>query len=267
MQPNPQQFKARVIILGASNVTRGMSTVIETCRILLGAPLEIMAAIGHGRSYGIDSSVLIRTLPGILHCGLWDALAESVKARPQTPTYALITDIGNDVMYSQPPGRIIEWVEQCIDRLRAHDARIAMTTTPIEGIRTLKRWQYAIVKSILFPSRRLSFEQAIERASQLHDGLVALAHRRGIQQIELLPDWYGFDPIHIRMRWWSAAWMDLLGKAFAVQNESVPLAGASLLRWAKLRTSMPQEWKLLGHVRHTAQPSCIFDDGTTLSLY
>src|SRR5262245_2033911 len=81
----------RIVLLGASNLTRGISTVIETAGSILGRPLEVLAAFGHGRSYGMSSSVLGRSLPGIVDCGIWQSLA----ARPPVSTSALITDIGN----------------------------------------------------------------------------------------------------------------------------------------------------------------------------
>jgi len=81
----------RVVLLGASNLTRGISTAVETARLQWGRPLDVMAALGHGRSYGLASRLLCRTLPSIVECGLWPALA----ARPPAPTAALVTDVGN----------------------------------------------------------------------------------------------------------------------------------------------------------------------------
>ena len=85
----------RVVLLGASNLTRGLSTAVEASRLRWGRPLEMLIAAGHGRSYGLTSRVLARTLPSILACGLWDELAQ----RATMPTAALITDIGSDLLY------------------------------------------------------------------------------------------------------------------------------------------------------------------------
>ena len=240
------------MILGASNVTRGLSTVIETLRIVLGSPLEIIAAIGHGRSYGMSSKVLVRTLPGILHSGLWDTLASSHQSHPELPTFALITDIGNDIMYGASPHQIIQWVEECIDRLRriVPQVQIAMTATPMEGIRTLKPWKYAVVKSMLFPSRKLTFEQAIARAVELHDGLIALADRRNVKRVDPSPEWYGFDPIHIRRTYWAAAWTRFLAES----EECSQRARRCFSRWRRLRKHMPERYERFGWPRTCAQP-------------
>ena len=84
----------RVVALGASNLTRGLQTMVSSARASWGSEIEVVAALGHGRSYGATSQFLIRTLPGILECGLWREL----ESRPQVPTRALLTDIGNDIL-------------------------------------------------------------------------------------------------------------------------------------------------------------------------
>jgi hypothetical protein len=40
---------ARVILLGASNLTKCISLIVETAWNLLGSPLDVKAAMGHGR--------------------------------------------------------------------------------------------------------------------------------------------------------------------------------------------------------------------------
>ena len=52
-----------------------------------------------------------------------------------TPVDALITDIGNDIMYGAPPQQIEAWMDECINRLQTHNANIAMTMLPIHGLR------------------------------------------------------------------------------------------------------------------------------------
>src|SRR5262249_46912085 len=84
----------RVVLLGASNLTLGIGTVLGSAANVWGSPLEVLAALGHGRSYGRATSVMGRQLPGIRECGLWPALGVD----GQLPTAALVTDIGNDVL-------------------------------------------------------------------------------------------------------------------------------------------------------------------------
>ena len=280
----------RLVLLGASNLTRGISTVIETARLTFGSPLEVFAALGHGRSYGMRSSILFgaRALPGIVECELWDALRETSKGqniqtskedsvltfgRLDVSTFALIADIGNDIIYGAAPQQIVGWIEQCIDRLQTMNASIAMTALPIESIRAVRRRQYAIVKSMLYPTRQLSFADAISRAGQLHDLIVDLAQRRGVRLIPPRSHWYGFDPIHVRYRHWPSAWAEIIGACAVNRPPSseggggVRCAQPSFSRWLRLRTATPRKWWLFGLQRGREQPAAILPDGTTISLY
>src|SRR5438270_1664562 len=101
----------RVVLLGASNLTRGISTVVETAQAVWGSPLEVLAALGHGRSYGLRSRVFGRELPGITGCGLWGDVA----ARGPAETAALVTDIGNDLLYGASVPTILGWVAESLD--------------------------------------------------------------------------------------------------------------------------------------------------------
>src|SRR2546423_15371382 len=100
----------RVILLGASNLTRSFPTVVATVRQTWYEPVEIMAAMGHGRSYGQDSSVLGRKISGIFPCALW----RDLQNRPPLPTAALVTDIGNGILYGISTDRLLDWVERCL---------------------------------------------------------------------------------------------------------------------------------------------------------
>ena len=41
---------ARVVAIGASNLTRGFQTVVATARTAWGPDVQLVAALGHGRS-------------------------------------------------------------------------------------------------------------------------------------------------------------------------------------------------------------------------
>src|SRR3569623_1510889 len=188
----------RVVLLGASNLTRGISTVVETSAKVWGRPIDVVAALGHGRSYGMDSTVLGRTLPGILQCGLWQALQQ----RPQAQTAALVTDIGIDLFYGAAGEQVADWVEQCLDRLARYEAKIIITRLPVCNLPHNRTWQYAIVRSVLIPSCRLPLEENPERACDLDDRINRMARERNCTLLEPRAEWYGFDPIHVKLRHW-----------------------------------------------------------------
>jgi hypothetical protein len=268
----PDQLRTRVILLGASNLTRGISTVVETARLMLAGPLEVYAALGHGRSYGIDSRILGRTLPGIVPCGLWDAM----NSNPVTNryhentgprTFALITDIGNDVMYGVPPEEITQWVRECAERLAKHNAQVVITPPPIASVRTLRPWKYQVVKAVMFPTKRITFAQAISRSHELHDRIVDLAKQLNTPAIALPGDWYGFDPIHIRRPLWPHAWRTILSPWTEGSSSDELRVRPSFGRWLHLRTRTPHNWRLLGLSRGRSQPSGRLADGTQISLF
>jgi hypothetical protein len=252
----------RIVLLGASNLTRGISTVIETAWSLWGSPLEVLAALGHGRSYGLTSRVLGRELPGIKQSGLWEALA----ARPPAETAALVTDIGNDLLYGAPVESILGWVSDSLERLDAARARTVLTLLPIANVEALSAWRYWLVRSCAFPKCRAGLEEILDAARRLNDGLKRLGDERRVPVVELSGEWYGFDPIHIRLRHWRAAWREILS-AWSDTPVGASAARGSLTRWLYLRSLPPLERRLFGRERRAAQPSGRLRDGTTIALY
>ncbi|QDU54700.1 hypothetical protein Pan181_08830 [Aeoliella mucimassa] len=135
---------ARVILLGASNLRLISATLIATTRMAFSGPVEIFMANGFGRSYGVRSSIPFRSLPGIDECGLWEA----VQRDNSLPTFALITDVGNDLVYGRKPDRVIEWVTNCVARLQAMDARMVTTELPNASIESLGVVRYKFFRRI-----------------------------------------------------------------------------------------------------------------------
>lgn len=257
--------KIRLVLLGASNLTKGISLILDAARqgldVKRGDGFEVMLAYGHGRSYGMESRLFGRSLPGILDCGLWDALPEL----PASPTYGLITDIGNDVMYGAEPDLIVSWIQTCIDRLRVMKARLVITALPMHRIRGLPRWQYAMAKSLLFPSHAITYEQAMTRIESLDELIRNLAQHNDCSLVVPRREWYGIDPIHIRQGSMKQAWGKIISHWYP-DHES-PLPKGSLRRFLALRTKMPQRWRLLGRERGSSQPCCRLGDGTTVAMY
>ena len=192
----PKAACSRVVLLGASNVARGISVITETSRRLRGRPLEIFAAFGRGRSYGRSSRFLGFQLPGIAECGLW----RSLSVRPPLATSALVTDIGNDLFYDEPLERIVEWVDLCLSRLAAIGARTVVTRLPLDNLPGLSERRFRLLRKIFFPKCRQSLAQVAERAAALDRHIVELAGVHGAQIISPPRAWYGFDAIHIRLR-------------------------------------------------------------------
>jgi hypothetical protein len=129
----------------------------------VGRDVEVLVALGLGRSYGSSSRLLIRTLPGILQSGLWPQLERS----PPAPTRALVTDVGNDILYGFGAEQTLAWVEECLDRLQRFTREIVVTGLPLQGIRRLSRAKYFLFRAILVPQCRLSLGQVLDTAERV----------------------------------------------------------------------------------------------------
>ncbi len=252
---------ARVVALGASNLTVGLGQVLRGAQELLGGPLEFLGALGRGRSFGADSWFLARRLPGIDGCGLWAALAR----RPGTSTFALLTDVGNDLVFGAEPATILEWVERALDRLLELQARTVLTALPLENLRRLPGWQLELWRRLLFPLHQVERATLLARAKELDQGLRRVARERALSLVVPRAEWYAADPIHVRRARRAEAWREIL----APWGSQAPARGTPLVRG-----SLPSEWRLvperrwiLGRPGGREQPCARLADGTTVALY
>jgi len=246
----------RVVALGASNLTRGLATLVAGARAEWGPAVEVVAALGHGRSYGADSRLLgVRRLPGILESGLWAHL----EASPPAATRALVTDVGNDILYGFSVEQTLAWVREAIVRLKQRTADVVLSDLPMASIRRLAPLGYRIFRALVVPSCRLELAEVRGRAEALNAGLEALAASENARLFRLDPAWYGVDPIHIRPAFWSAAWRRILGA------EDTPAPDP--LEALALYAARPERQWLCGLEQRTPQTGRPLRGGGRLWLY
>ncbi|MDX1961798.1 MAG: SGNH/GDSL hydrolase family protein [Pirellulales bacterium] len=279
-------LRQRVILLGASNLTRAFRTVYRLLTKKFGSNLEIMAALGAGRSYGLHSRVIARVLGPITESSIWETWA----ARTNLPTAALLTDIGNDLFYGAEVPQIAAWVEECLARLRPRCARIALTLVPADNVRLISAWRFGLLRRVSFPHCRLSLKEAGDRAAALNERLVALAARYQVETVPQPVDWYGFDPIHHQLFQYFPIWEKIFSAwdrpdlPPELPGQQVPARGAMTLSleprrasdnanaetlplWNWWRRCWPQRQTIWGRECFTPQPSYDSRSGTTLELY
>ena len=236
--------------------------MVETVQLAMGSPLEFLVAMGHGRSFGAESCVFGKKIPGIFSCGLWRDLNQTKKY----PTSALVTDIGNDILYGASVEQILGWVDGCFDRLQQAEAEVIVTQLPVDSLEQMPEWKFRVMRRILFPSSRLSLDDVVSRALELNERVVERAAARQIAVIPVKQAWFGLDPIHIRRRHWSAAWHEFVSHwpsaATAEQH-----ARGSLSRRLYLRCLAPEQCRIWGFERRRRQPSGRLSDGSTVALY
>ena len=257
--PKPRR---RVVLLGASNLTRSFPLIVSLLQDLWCEPIEIMAAIGHGRSFGQSSSVFGRKILEIFSSKLWDDL----EARPPLPTHALVTDIGNDLLYGNEPEQLLNWVSGCVERLSQVDAEILIGQLPCASVNQLSKTKFLLFRTLLFPQSKLTLEVAKESAEWLNRQLVELAQIEKRTIFSGKNEWYGFDPVHIRKSVAVSAWQEIFAHWPDVEANK-KISRPSLWRAAYLQSLPPFERAWLGISRRRDQPSGRLSDGTTISLY
>ena len=209
----------------------------------------------------VESRVLLRSLPGIVECGLWPELDR----RDAAPAYVVITDIGNDLGYGFPVASVAGWVEWCLERLLASGARVVITCLPEDSLRRVGPARFYLARSLLFPRSRLTRRAALRSAAELNDRLRDLATARGAAVVEPRTEWYGLDAIDIRKRWRGEAWREILaGWGHDRRANGAPACQPSACCGGALR---PQRWRFAGVEKHCDQPCARLADGTEISLY
>lgn len=251
----------RIVLVGASNLVRNIATVVQTACAAWGSPADLLMAAGHGRSYGLASHVLGRTLPGIVECGLWQSLAQ----RHPAQTAALVTDIGNDILYGADDGTIAAWVKCCLLQLRAADARIIITELPLRNLRNLETWRFRLFRTMLFPQSRLTLEVALSRATALNERIKELAAQHQATLVRPWENWYGFDPIHLLRKQQADAWSEVMSH----WNPRLIATCCPGTAWNALylRSLRPHRRRVVGVPLRRAQPCGQLANGTRISLY
>ena len=252
----------RIVVLGASNVARAIVDIAETLVGFRGGPVDLIVAAGHGRSYGARSNVLWRTLPGLTQCGLWQA----VSGRPEAgPSMALVTDVGNDLLYGRTPEETMTFVRECVAQLAEHHDRVILTELPVENVRQLGKLRFVAARSLIFPGSPLQYEGLLDKVEYLTEGMRELADEFGADLAVLPPTWYGLDPIHIRMRQQRDAWSRIMSPW---RRDDEASAARFTMRERRAIANVRhayREW--FGKPQVREQPAAVLSNGLSLSMY
>lgn len=260
-----QSLRQPVILLGASNLTRDFPLILRLLNHSNGLPCDIYTAMGHGRSYGNWSSLLNRALPGISKCEIWEALPKERAGGPQP--LAMITDIGNDLIYGQSTAAIFGWIESCIKQLQQIDARITLTLLPEDSISRLSSFRFEFTRRLFFPNNPVSLADLVQKVRILNEQLASLAAQEQITIVEIPDASYGFDPIHYRYSQRATLWKSLL----AAWNHPEITDQSTQNRWMDFIYSYyhlpPATKRQWGKIQRTPQPAQILENGTRISVY
>lgn len=237
-----------VVVLGASNVSRGLARLVASTRGRVAAPADLFVAAGHGRAYGVSSRVGLRRLPSILASGLWRALDREGITQP----LAVLTDVGNELLYGLGVSAVASAVREAAKRLADRGARLAITGLPIASIGRVGPVHYRLLRTLYVPGCLLSLAEIKDASRWLDDELRAIAADTGAVFLEQPGDWYGLDAIHVKRSWLDALWHRVCDAWTLPAATTRPRA--TLADWAVLG-SRAAEVRSLGRItRLTRQP-------------
>ena len=260
----PAQQETVVVALGASNLSRGLSRLTAVVRDTIPAP-RLLVAAGHGRSYGASSRVAWRRLPSILQSGLWRAFDRLEPPARDRRLLAVVTDIGNDLLYGFSVEQTAAWVRECLARLTGRGGRVVVTALPLESVARAGPLRYRLLKRLYVPGCPLNLPSLQAAATDLDAAVRHAAAECGAVVIEQPGEWYGFDSIHLRRRRLYSLW-GVASRAWELPDPGIRPRG-SLVEWARVGLQPAEVRSLAGCVRFSPQPVVRWPDGGTLALY
>jgi len=234
----PARSPARLVLLGASNLFFGLPGALRhALGRIEGRKLTIFTASGPGRSYGVKAGVCALRYRGIIECGVLDALEAARHTDGPAPAWALLTDIGNDILYQSGVERILAWIEETARRLAAAGARIGITSLPIESLERMPRWRFRLLRPVYFPFRPMPWEAILAQARAVQAGLHEIAGRFDAAVLAAPAAWYGFDHFHLggwHRREAFGTWLDeILGARGPPPPPAARLEVSSLGIWSR----------------------------------
>ncbi len=190
--------------MGASNLARGYRALAGSLgRRLAPHPVSCYAALGPGRGYVAPGGLWNIVYPPISECGLVDALRHRVM--PGSRLVALLSDIGNDIMYDVPAGDILASVEKIIDDISCLDGSVVVTPIPLDIRHDVSEKVFHILRKAFYPRSQVTYDQAERAVIEINQRLFSLRSPR-VRVIEGMEAFRGFDKIHYAVLKNSEAW-------------------------------------------------------------
>lgn len=226
-----------LVLLGASNLSRGCFAFARHMKACLHPrPVEVLIASGPGRAYYASGGLLNVVYPPIYSSNIFEVAQNKSESGYQV--VALVTDIGNDIMYGVSAEKVIETVQQIFVRLQSMNAEIFYTTLPIAFEKGDHPVWFCILRSLLFPRSTVTYDEAMAGIIEVNRFLKESACRQG----RLIPDmdrYLGYDEIHYG--WlrahnaWSHVAKVVLGVLGIEGTKRIPLSGMLQSYWEEFR--------------------------------
>ena len=226
-----------LVLLGASNLSRGCFAFVRHLKAsLYPYTVEALIASGPGRGYVAPGGLLNINYPPICSSDIFEVAQKKSDSGYQV--VALVTDIGNDIMYDVSAERLTEAIQQIFSRLQSMNAEIFYTTLPAAFEKKVHPVWFYILRSLLLPFSRVSYDQATAGIIAVNKSLreSASAH------CHLIPDmdcYLGYDEIHYGWLRAHRAWSHAAGVMLHIMGVEVSreIALTEMLQsyWNELR--------------------------------
>ncbi len=234
LNPDPPVL---LVLLGASNLSRGCFALARHMKACLHPrKVDVVIACGPGRAYCTSGGLLNVVYPPIHSSDIFETAHK--KSESGYHVVALVTDVGNDIMYDVPPEQVIETIQQIFTRLQSMNAEIFYTTLPAIFEKGVHPFIFYMLRSLLFPHSRVSYNEATAGIIKVNQFLREFASRH----CHLIPDmdrYLGFDEIHygwLRAHHaWSHVAKGMLGTMGIEMKSWIPLSGMLKSYWEEFR--------------------------------
>ena len=237
VSPISEESPIVLVLLGASNLSRGCFAFARHMKICLyPRKVEVLVASGPGRAYCASGGILNISYPPISTSDIFNAAQG--KQESGYRVVALVTDIGNDIMYGVPAGQVIETVQQIFGKLESMDAEIFYTTLPVAFEKEIHPIWFYILRSVLLPFSRVSYDEAVAGIIEVNQFLRQSASK----QCHLISDmdrYLGIDKIHYgwlraHFAWYHVAKV-ILEKLSINMIREIPLSAMMKSYWEEFR--------------------------------
>ena len=212
---NPVLF----IFLGASNLARsldGLKICIKRC--MLPRAASFLHAIGPGRGYVSRGGILNAVYSPILDSGIFEEVRR--KRIKNQQVVALITDIGNDIMYDASPDKIIGGLQYLYNLLDAFETNIFITSIPVDLKNDISELCFHILRKVYFPNSPVTYSQASNNIKIINQFILQSSNQR-ISVINDMKPFYGIDKIHYSIQKSQLAWSHIARKLTASLGTNV----------------------------------------------
>ena len=192
--PGQKQNPVLFILLGASNLARsfyGLKGCIKRC--LFPRSVNFIHAMGPGRGYISRGGIFNVTYTPIINCGVLETIRYTRK--PNQRVIALITDIGNDIMYGVPSEKIIRGIKYIVDTLSEFETDILITSISVDLKNEISEFYFHILRQIFFPKSEAKYSQTLEAI----DAINKYIHKSSNARTTVISDmnqFCGLDKIH-----------------------------------------------------------------------